>query len=167
MGAKRLLTKEQVEWGVMSNLSSKELAKELSISISFAEKIIHGNTRYSKLKRETKKRVLTDDQVRAIREDTRPQKEVAEQYGCVPSMVSGIKSYLYYGDVPGPDSKPTKKRGPNRKLTAEQILKIREPTEKKIPLKYWALTYNVSIATIFNALNNIYYVEIEKPKEPN
>ncbi|MFV0357788.1 MAG: hypothetical protein ACK5LG_22195 [Bacteroides thetaiotaomicron] len=143
-----------------SGLNGAEVAEALGISKSYAGKILIGQTKYTTHRREPRKRALTEAEVQAIREDTRPQKEVAEEYGCVPSMVSAIKNYTYYGDVPGPDSKPTKKRGPNRKLTAEQIMEIRKPRDKKLPLKHWALTYDVSITTIFNAINKFHYEEV-------
>lgn len=155
-----IMTKELVEWAVQSNLTTKEIAEHFGISKSFAEKIVYGKTAYSTLRRDPPKRAFTPEQVRAIRADTRPQKEVAADYGCATSMISSIKNYWFYFDVPGPQSRPTKKKGPGRKLTKEQVQEMREYTGKKRPLKHWALTYDVSITTVFNALNKIYYEEV-------
>ena len=42
---------------------------------------------------------LTDDQVRAIRADPRPQREIGEEYGIIQAMVSHIKTRLRYASV--------------------------------------------------------------------
>lgn len=164
MPAKLILTLDQVNWAIDCGLSSNEVAKELGISKSMAEKIFYGLTSYTSRRREKTKSLFTDDQIRSIRADTRMQKEIAEEYGCVHSLISGIKSYRYYGHVHGPDSRPSKKRGANRKLSIQQIMEIKDPANADKSLKWWALTYGVSITAVFNAKNGFTYEETNKER---
>lgn len=46
------------------------------------------------------KAALTDEEVRAIRSDTRPQKLIAELYGIQPSAVSKIKRRATWKHIP-------------------------------------------------------------------
>lgn len=159
-GRPRLMTKELAEEIVMSGHNIKDCAKIYNISRSYAEKIIYGRTSLTDMKRVPPARRLNDDQVRAIRADLRPHKEIAEEYGIGQSMVSDIKTYTCYFDVPGPESRKALKRGANRKLTAEQVLFMLNSPKQK--LHYWATYFNVSITTIFNALNGFSYPEVKE-----
>ena len=159
-GRPRLMTKELAEEIVICGHSISDCARIYNISKSYAEKIIYGRTNLTNMKRVPPARRLKDDQVRAIRADRRPHKEIAEEYGIGLSMVSDIKTYTCYFDVPGPESRKALKRGANRKLTPEQILfMINSPKQK---LQYWATYFNVSITTIFNALNGFSYPEVKE-----
>ena len=162
-GRPRLMTKELAEEIVICGHSISDCARIYNISKSYAEKIIYGRTNLTNMKRVPPARRLKDDQVRAIRADRRPHKEIAEEYGIGLSMVSDIKTYTCYFDVPGPESRKALKRGANRKLTPEQILfMINSPKQK---LQYWATYFNVSITTIFNALNGFSYPEVKEIQE--
>ena len=162
-GRPQLMTKELAEEIVMCGHSISDCARIYNISKSYAEKIIYGRTNLTNMKRVPPARRLKDDQVRAVRADRRPHKEIAEEYGIGLSMVSDIKTYTCYFDVPGPESRKALKRGANRKLTPEQILfMINSPKQK---LQYWATYFNVSITTIFNALNGFSYPEVKEIQE--
>lgn len=159
-GRPRLMTKELAEEIVMCGHSISDCARIYNISKSYAEKIIYGRTNLTNMKRVPPARRLKDEQVQAIRADRRPHKEIAEEYGIGLTMVSDIKTYTCYFDVPGPESRKSLKRGANRKLTPEQILfMINSPKQK---LQYWATYFNVSITTIFNALNGFSYPEVKE-----
>lgn len=159
-GRPRLMTKELAEEIVMCGHSISDCARIYNISKSYAEKIIYGRTNLTTMKRVPPARRLKNEQVQAIRADTRPHKEIAEEYGIGLSMVSDIKTYTCYFDVPGPESRKSLKRGANRKLTPEQILFMLNSPKQK--LQYWATYFNVSITTIFNALNGFSYPEVKE-----
>lgn len=159
-GRPRLMTKELAEEIVMCGHSISDCARIYNISKSYAEKIIYGRTNLTTMKRVPPARRLKDNQVQAIRADRRPHKEIAEEYGIGLSMVSDIKTYTCYFDVPGPESRKSLKRGANRKLTPEQIIFMLNSPKQK--LQYWATYFNVSITTIFNALNGFSYPEVKE-----
>ena len=159
-GRPRLMTKELAEEIVMCGHSISDCARIYNISKSYAEKIIYGRTNLTTMKRVPPARRLKDEQVQAIRADRRPHKEIAEEYGIGLSMVSDIKTYTCYFDVPGPESRKSLKRGANRKLTPEQIIFMLNSPKQK--LQYWATYFNVSITTIFNALNGFSYPEVKE-----
>ena len=159
-GRPRLMTKELAEEIVMCGHSISDCVRIYNISKSYAEKIIYGRTNLTTMKRVPPARRLKDEQVQAIRADRRPHKEIAEEYGIGLSMVSDIKTYTCYFDVPGPESRKSLKRGANRKLTPEQIIFMLNSPKQK--LHYWATFFNVSITTIFNALNGFSYPEVKE-----
>lgn len=165
MSARPKLTIEQVNWAIDCGLPTQEVANTLGISKSLTEKIFYGLSRYTTRRRPKPETKFTDEQIQSIRADTRMQKDIAAEYGCARSLISGIKSYLNYGHVPGPDSRPSKRPGRGRKLTTEQIQEMQAPENQHRQLKYWALTYGVSITTIFHAINGFSYKELNPEKE--
>lgn len=158
----RQFTTAQIESIAKSSLTAEEIMARYNISESFAKKIIIGKTIYTKAKREpvVQEKRFTDDEIRAIRADTRLQRIIAEEYGVAKSMISCIKSFDYYASVPGPGSRKAKRRGPYRKLDADKIrFMLEQQAIKKRPLKYWAHEYGVSITTIFSAINGFSYAD--------
>lgn len=88
-------------------------------------------------------RTLTEEQVIAIREDTRTEAEIGKEYGLSQGTINAIKTGMTYKLFGGPIGRAGRKR--QRKLTREQVLDIRTSELSGIEL---AEKYGVSAPTI-------------------
>lgn len=68
---------------------------------------------------------LTDAQLIAIRNDLRPQHQIAAEYGITQGHVSDIKNRKKRGSIPG-GVKPEEMQKNHRRLTIEQVTAIRQ-----------------------------------------
>jgi hypothetical protein len=99
---------------------------------------------------------LTDDEVRAIRSDTRPHTEVARTYGVSTAAVYGIKIGRLYARVSGPPS--GYQPGPARRLSDNDVRAIRKDRR---PVRTIAQAYGVSSPTIEKVQKRIRYRDVK------
>lgn len=100
-------------------------------------------------------RTLTEEQVMAIRNDTRPESEIGDEYGLTQSAINSIrigKTYKTYG---GPIQRVG--RSKQRKLTREQVIDIRTSKLSGIQL---AEKYGIATSTVSKIKNGERYKEI-------
>jgi hypothetical protein len=101
-----------------------------------------------------KNRTLSEEQVIAIREDTRTEKEIAEDYGMTQSSINGIRIGKTYSDYGGPIGRAGRSR--SRKLTQDQARYIRESDET---CKALSQEFGVAASTICKIKKGYRYKE--------
>lgn len=101
-------------------------------------------------------RTLTEEQVIAIREDTRTEAEIGKEYGLSQRTINAIRTGKTYKSFGGPTGRVGRKR--QRKLTREQVLDIRTSELSGVEL---AEKYGVSAPTICKIRRGERYKEVE------
>lgn len=100
-------------------------------------------------------RTLTEEQVIAIRNDARTEREIGNEYGLAQSVINRIRVGKTYKSYGGPIQKVG--RSKQRKLTREQVIDIRTGKLSGIQL---AEKYGVATSTISKIKNGKRYKEI-------
>lgn len=101
-------------------------------------------------------RTLTEEQVIAIREDTRTEAEIGKEYGLCQKTINAIKTGKTYKSFGGTTKRVGRER--QRKLTREQILDIRTSKLSGVEL---AKKYGFSAPTICKIRRGERYKEVE------
>ena len=100
-------------------------------------------------------RTLTEEQVMAIRNDTRPESEIGDEYGLTQSTINSIRIGKTYKSYGGPIQRVG--RSKQRKLTREQVIDIRTSKLSGIQL---AEKYSIATSTVSKIKNGERYKEI-------
>jgi molybdopterin converting factor small subunit len=153
------LTESQVRQIRSGKLSGAELAEKFGVTQTTISLAKTGKT-YSHLNSlyppiiygPSRRRRLTDAQVRRIRESDKPLAHWADKYGMSIAMISSIRNGRVYRDV---DS-DSEHRG---RLTKADIRKIRHGRNSHRPPAWWAEKLNVSAHAVYMAKNYKTYAD--------
>lgn len=103
------------------------------------------------------RKMLSDDDVMAIRQDKRKSHEVAEDYGVTATNITAIWRRDTYKHIPRQHGDYVQERT-RRKFTDEQIRSIRKDTRIGPVI---AKEYGVTRAAIYNIKSRVYYKQVK------
>ena len=102
------------------------------------------------------RRILSDEDVKSIRQDKRKSHEVAKDYGVTPGNITAIWRRVTYKHIPRQPEDYVQKKT-QRQFTDEQVRAIRKDTRNGPTL---AKEYGVTRAAIYNIKARVYYKHV-------